>query len=66
MTEPNEERLEEVDDQIREARRSAEDAGVIDDDDEPRFVDSGKHSRSDDGSSDADDRSDDQTIAPPG
>ena len=66
MTEPDEERLEQVGEQIREARKHAADADLITDEDEPKFYESGEKSRDDDGSSDAADRSDDQTIAPPG
>ena len=52
----SDERLDQLDEQIGEARRNAEDAGVIDDPDEPKFVDSGTQG----------DEDDDQTIAPPG
>ena len=53
----DDERLDQLDDQIDEARRTAEDAGLIEDeDDEPRFFESGEKGEEDD----------DQTIAPPG
>lgn len=52
---PDDERLDEVQDHIDSARKTAEDADVLIDPDEPRFYKSGE---------DPDD--DDQTIAPPG
>jgi hypothetical protein len=51
---PDDERLDEVQDGIDHARKTAEDADVLIDPDEPRFYQSGD---------DAD--QDDQTIAPP-
>ena len=60
-------RLQELDEQIDQARRHAQDdIADIPDPDERRFVDSGEESRRDDGDGGVDDRDDDQTIAPPG
>ena len=50
------ERIEQVEDEIEQARGAAEDADVLDDPDERRFVDSGTIGREED----------DQQIAPPG
>lgn len=52
---PDDQRLEQVQDGIDHARKTAEDADVLIDPDEPRFYQSGE--QSDD---------DDQAIAPPG
>jgi hypothetical protein len=52
----DDERTERVQDEIDHARRSAEDAGLLDDEDEPRFADSGTIGQEED----------DQQIAPPG
>jgi hypothetical protein len=49
------ERLDQVEDEIQAARRTAEDADILDDPDEPKFYESGERSDIDD-----------QTIAPPG
>ena len=51
-----EDRLDEVEEQIDEARKTAEDAGILDDPDEPRYFQSGSQGKEED----------DQTIAPPG
>ncbi len=53
---PDEERLEQLQDDIDSARKHAEDADVLVDPDEPRFAESG----------DQGEEFDDQTIAPPG
>lgn len=53
---PDEGRLEELDEQIEETRKDAEDAGIIEDPDEPKFYESGER----------EEHLDDQTIAPPG
>ena len=59
-------RLDDLDHKIEEARRHAqEDIADIEDPDERRFADSGTESR-DAGSDDDDGMADDQTIAPPG
>ncbi len=52
---PSDERLERVQDGIDHARKTAEDADVLIDPDEPRFYESGDESDEDD-----------QSIAPPG
>lgn len=52
----DDERLDQLDQQIDEARRNAEDAGILDDPDEPKFFESGSEGKEED----------DQTIAPPG
>jgi hypothetical protein len=39
---PDDPRLEEVDRKIDEVREEAEETGVLDDDDEPRFADPGE------------------------
>ena len=49
-------RLDQLGEQIDEARTHAEDADLIDDPDEPKFYESGSEGREED----------DQTIAPPG
>jgi hypothetical protein len=49
------ERLDHVEQEIEHARKTAEDAGILDDPDEPKFYESGEASDLDD-----------QTIAPPG
>ena len=51
----DDERLDEVQEQIDRAREEAEDAGILDDPDEPTYYESGERSDIDD-----------QTIAPPG
>lgn len=53
---PDEERLQQLQDDIDSARKTAEDADVLVDPDEPRFYESGEEG----------DDLDDQTIAPPG
>ena len=45
-----------MEEQIDEARKTAEDAGILDDPEERRFVESGDQGKEED----------DQTIAPPG
>jgi hypothetical protein len=52
---PDDDRLDDLGERIDEARRTAEDADVLVDEDEPTFADSGEHPSEDD-----------QTIAPPG
>ena len=52
----DDERIEQVEEEIEHARSAAEDADVLDDPDEPRFADSGTIGR----------EQDDQQIAPPG
>ena len=52
----SDERLDQVEEQIDEARRNAEDAGILDDPEEPKFYESGEKGK----------EADDQTIAPPG
>ncbi len=52
----DDERIERVQDEIDAARSAAEDADIVEDPDEPRFVDSGTIAP----------EQDDQTIAPPG
>lgn len=52
----DDERFEQVQDEIDAARRAAEEADVLEDPDEPRFADSGTIGREED----------DQQIAPPG
>ena len=52
----SDERLDQLGEQIDEARKHAEDADLIDDPDEPKFYESGDEGREED----------DQTIAPPG
>ena len=52
----DDERIEQVEEEIEHARDAAEDAGVLEDPDEPRFADSGTIRRDED----------DQQIAPPG
>lgn len=47
------ERFEQIEDEIQHARRTAEDADILDDPDEPKFYKSGSKSEFDD-----------QTIAP--
>ena len=49
-------RLEQVEKDIAAAREEAEEAGILDEDDEPRFYESGELSKG----------QDDQQIAPPG
>lgn len=49
-------KLEQVEKHIADARRQAEDAGILDDPDEPKFHESG----------DINPELDDQQIAPPG
>ena len=51
-----EDRLDEVEEQIDEARKTAEDAGILDDPEDRKFYESG----------DKGTQEDDQTIAPPG
>jgi hypothetical protein len=53
--EPDSERLQQLDEQIGSARKTAEDADVLIDPDEPRYADSGETKEEDD-----------QTITPPG
>ncbi len=53
---PEEERLQQVQDDIDSARKNAEDADVLVDRDEPQFHESGEQ----------DPELDDQTVAPPG
>ena len=53
-SEPDSERLEQLDESIDSARKTAEDADVLIDPDEPRYVDSGET-----------EDVDDQTITPP-
>ena len=65
--EREQDRLHELDEQIEEARRHAQDdIADTSDPEERRYVDSGEESRADEGSGagDPDDRGDDQTIAP--
>ena len=50
------ERLDQVEQDIADARNQAEDAGILEDPDEPRFHESGEIGRD----------LDDQQIAPPG
>lgn len=50
------ERLEKVGEKIEQARREAEDAGILDDPDEPKYYESGDLGKD----------QDDQEIAPPG
>jgi hypothetical protein len=52
----DDERIEQVQEEIDAARRAAEDADVLEDPDEPRFADSGTIGGEED----------DQQIAPPG
>ena len=52
----SDERLDEVEEQIDEARKTAEDAGILDDPGERKFYESGDEGK----------QEDDQTIAPPG
>jgi hypothetical protein len=52
----DDERLERVQEEIDEARRTAEDADILEDPDEPKFADSGTIAADED----------DQQIAPPG
>lgn len=52
---PDEDRLDQLTEQIDKARSTAEDAGVLVDEDEETFAESG-----------AKEEEDDQTIAPPG
>ena len=52
----DDERIERVEDEIDAARKTAEEADVLEDPDEPRFSDSGTIRRDED----------DQQIAPPG
>jgi hypothetical protein len=52
----DDERIERVQEEIDAARRTAEDADVLEDPDEPRFADSGTIAPEED----------DQQIAPPG
>ena len=52
----DDERFEQVEEEIAHARRDAEDADILEDPDEPRFADSGTIGRDED----------DQQIAPPG
>ena len=49
-------RLEQVEKQIAEARKDAEDAGILEDPEEPKFYESGEIGE----------EQDDQTIVPPG
>ena len=53
---PDDDRLDDLGERIDEARRTAEDADVLVDEDEPTFADSGDRGSGED----------DQTIAPPG
>jgi hypothetical protein len=39
MAQPSQERLDQLDDQIEQARRGAEDDGLLPDDDEPTLID---------------------------
>ena len=55
MTDSSDDKLDELGERIDSARETAEDAGVIDDPDEPKFYETGEASDIDD-----------QTIAPPG
>lgn len=56
MTEPSkDDEVADLDEDIERARRKAEDAGIVDDPDEPKFHETGELSDIDD-----------QTIAPPG
>jgi len=52
----DDERIEQVEEEIEHARRAAEEADILEDPDEPRFADSGTIGRDED----------DQQIAPPG
>jgi hypothetical protein len=52
----DDERIERIEDEIDSARRTAEDADLLEDPDEPTFADSGTVGREED----------DQQIAPPG
>ena len=52
----DDDRIERIEDEIDTARSEAEDAGILDDPDEPRFADSGAIGAD----------QDDQQIAPPG
>ena len=52
----DDERIEQVEEEIEHARRAAEEADILEDPDEPRFSDSGTIGREED----------DQQIAPPG
>lgn len=49
------ERIEELEEGIKEAEKEAQDAGILEDPDEPRFYETGEQSDHDD-----------QTVTPPG
>jgi len=56
MSDTDDPRLDQLDEKIEHARDAAEDAGILDDPDEPKFYESGTEGE----------ELDDQNIAPPG